>query len=223
MGKEKQRNESFYDSSYFELLEAMKENTCPVCFLIKKSELSFMDTLFYELVNDPGVREKLRKSYGFCPRHATLAKEVGKPLGIAIIYEDICSILREKIEKGAEISYPGKGCPVCRFSDEVEERYISIFLKNFPEKDFQNLYQQSFGLCMQHFLVICSRLAREEEKEIFKQCQLHTLQEHLFQLQEFIRKHDYRFFYEGFGGESTSWKKVVDKIVGNKDETGEKK
>jgi len=67
---------------------------------------------------------------------------------------------------------------------------------------------------MRHFLVVYSRLPRREGKEILKQFQLHTLQEHLFQLGEFIRKHDYRFFHEGFGGESTSWKKVVDKIVG---------
>jgi len=212
--KKDPKEKGFYDSVYFDLVDAMKEENCPICLLIQKSECRYMDTLFYELVNDPGVREKLRKSYGFCQEHARLAKRAGKPLGIAIIYEDICSTLRERIEKGEEVSYPGKGCLICRFSDEVEEQYIQVFLKNFLKEDFQGLYKKSFGLCMRHFLVVYSRLPRREGKEILKQFQLHTLQEHLFQLGEFIRKHDYRFFHEGFGGESTSWKKVVDKIVG---------
>lgn len=209
------KGKGFYDGVYFDLLDAMKEEVCPICFLIQKSESLSMDNLFYELVNDPGVREKLRKSYGFCQKHARLAKKVGKPLGIAIIYEDICSTLREKIEKGEILSYPGKGCLVCKLVDEVEERYIRIFLKSFSKKNFQNLYQQSFGLCMQHFLVIYSRLSQEEERVILKEYQLHTLQKHLSKLGEFIRKHDYRFFHEGFGEESTSWKKVIDKVAGS--------
>jgi len=94
------KNFNFYDSMYFDLLDAMKKDTCPICFLVQKSEYRYIATLFYELVNDPGVRDKLRDSYGFCPRHARLAKRVGKPLGIAIIYEDICATLIERIEEG---------------------------------------------------------------------------------------------------------------------------
>lgn len=45
--------------------------------------------------------------------------------------------------------------------------------------------------------------------------QIHVLREYLPQLGEFIRKHDYRFSYEGFGKEATSWNKVVDKVVEN--------
>ena len=209
------RKKGFYDSVYFDLLDAMKEKVCPICYLIQKSEYKYMDTLFYELVNDTGVREKLRKSYGFCAKHAQLAKKVGKPLGIAIIYEDICSTLTEQMEKAGEISSPGKRCPPCELVDEVEKRFLQNFLKNFSNKDFQERYRRSFGLCMPHFLLVYSRLTKQKERNTLKQCQLHTLREYLPQLREFIRKHDYRFSHEGFGKEATSWKKIVDKVVGN--------
>lgn len=215
MRKKDSKKESFYDSVYFDLLDAMRRKVCPICFLIQKSEYRYMDTLFYELVNDPGVREKLRKSHGFCTKHAQLAKKVGKPLGIAIIYEDICSTLVEKMEKGEKIPSPDKECPVCKLVEEVEEYYLQSFLKNFSCKDFQNRYKRSFGLCMPHFLAVYSRLSGQEEKDNLKQCQIHTLREYLLELEEFIRKHDYRFSYEEFGEEATSWNKVVDKVTGN--------
>jgi len=216
MRRKSSGEKGFYDSVYFDLLDAMKEKICPICSLIEKSEYRYMDTLFYELVNDPGVRERLRNSYGFCTKHAQLAKKVGKPLGIAIIYEDICSTIIEKMEKDEEISSPGKRCPVCELVSEVEERYMQTFLNNFPRKDFQDSYKNSFGLCMHHFLMIYLRLPGQKEKNILKEYQLHTLREYLPQLGEFIRKHDYRFSHEGFNDkEAISWRKIVDKVAGN--------
>jgi len=100
MRRKSSGEKGFYDSVYFDLLDAMRQNTCPLCHLVRKSELRYMDTLFYELVNDVGAREKLRKSYGFCARHAQLAKKVGKPLGIAIIYERKESPSGVNLQKG---------------------------------------------------------------------------------------------------------------------------
>lgn len=205
----------FYDSIYFDLLDAMEEKVCPVCFLIQKSESRYMDTLFYELVNDPGVREKLRKSYGFCTRHAQLAKKVGKPLAIAIIYEDICSTLVKKLQKEEAPPFGGKKCPACELTEEAENRYLKSFVKNFPKEDFQKHYERSFGLCTNHFLLVYTKLNTPEEKKLLKQYQLNSLQKYLPELEEFIRKHDYRFSHEGFDKEATSWKRIVDKVAGN--------
>jgi len=153
----------------------------------------------------------------FCPRHARLAKRVGKPLGIAIIYEDICATLIERIEEGGKITNPGKGCPVCRFAKEVEEHYLKTFLENFSSDDFQDRYKKGFGLCMHHFVTVYLRLPGQREKEVLKNYQLHMLNEHLSRLREFIRKHDYRFSNEGFGKEANSWNSIVDKIIGEGD------
>ncbi|MBC7190590.1 hypothetical protein H5U35_10430 [Candidatus Aerophobetes bacterium] len=213
MNREKERNKSFYDKGYFELLEAMKENTCPVCFLIKKSELSFMNTLFYEFVNDSRIRRKLRYSLGFCRLHAHLAIQTGTPLGIAIIYEDITLTIKEKMKKENELFSPGEGCLACKMVKEVEEQYIRVFLKNFSEKNFQDTYRNSFGLCMPHFLQAYLKLPKKEKK-MLKECQLQKLENYVLQLQDFIRKHEYRFSHEEFGEEAAAWKKVVEKIVG---------
>ncbi len=212
--KKNRGNKDFYDVTYFDLVDAMKEKVCPLCLLIQKREYKYIDTLFYELVNDPGVREKLRKSYGFCTKHAQLVKKMGKPLGMAIIYQDICSSAVERMEKGQVLSISGEECCICKVVDEVQEQYIHTFLRNFLNKKFQARYKQSFGLCMPHFLVVYSRLSEREEKNTFKEYQLHALREYLPELEEFIRKHDYRFSDKDFGKEALSWKKVVDKIAG---------
>ncbi len=212
--KKNSGKKDFYDVTYFDLVDAMKEKVCPLCLVIQKREYKYVDTLFYELVNDPGVREKLRKSYGFCTKHAQLVKKRGEPLGIAIIYQDICSTLVERMGKRQVLFTPGEKCCVCKVVDEVQEQYIHTFLRNFSQKGFQRRYEQSFGLCMPHFLVVYSRFSKQEEKNIFKQYQLHALREYLPELEEFIRKHDYRFSEKGFGKEALSWRKVMDKIAG---------
>ncbi|HHF98828.1 MAG TPA: hypothetical protein ENL39_05010 [Candidatus Aerophobetes bacterium] len=215
--KKEPEKKAFYDSTYFELLDAIKEEeSCPICSLVEKSESRYITSLFYELVNDYKVRERLRNSYGFCPEHARLARKLGNPLGIAIIYEDICSTIVEHMERGKEFFLPGKGCPVCELVNEAENRYIQTFLKSFSSKDFQKIYKQGFGLCMYHFLLVYSELSSREEKNILREYQLNKLREFSVQLTEFIRKHDYRFSREGFGKEATSWRRIVGKIAGSK-------
>ena len=214
MRKKVLQKTDFYNIMDFELSDALEEKTCPICFLVQKSEYKYMNTLFYEFVNDPGVRRRLRKSYGFCTKHAQLAKKMDNHLGVAIIYQDICSTIIEKMEEEKEIPSLGERCSLCELADEVEKDYLQIFIENFSHKNFQDHYRQSFGLCMHHFLVVYSRLSGQGEKDTFKQYQMDSLRKYSSELEEFIRKHDYRFSNEKFGQEATSWRKVVDKLAG---------
>lgn len=83
--------------TYFDLLDALQEDGCPICRLLIKRTEAYLDSLLYENVNDPGTREVLRKSHGFCNWHAWRATAVSNSeLGLAIIYEDL---LREQIDQ----------------------------------------------------------------------------------------------------------------------------
>ncbi len=54
------RKRSFYDSVYFDLLDAMRKNISPICLLTEKSERRYSRTLFYELY---------KQSFGLCMHH----------------------------------------------------------------------------------------------------------------------------------------------------------
>ncbi len=83
------------DTVYFDLLEAFQQTGCPVCWLVQRDVERSLAHFFYESVNDPDIRARLRKSLGFCRTHAWLSvnARVGDALGIAIIYQDILTNL----------------------------------------------------------------------------------------------------------------------------------
>ena len=74
--------------SYFELLDALRLEGCPVCRLLLKWSRFYLDSLFYEYVTDFGVRSRLRQSDGFCNWHTWMAATIDhSQSGIAIISE----------------------------------------------------------------------------------------------------------------------------------------
>ena len=75
-------------ATYFDLRDACQLPGCPVCRIEQRTVQRFLDALMYENVNDPGTRDRLRGSLGFCHEHAwQVANEMlGNALGMAIIY-----------------------------------------------------------------------------------------------------------------------------------------
>ena len=73
------------------LIEACREQGCPVCRLEQQGVERYLDRQFYENVNSPAWRDSLRASFGFCHEHAWLAvnQRLGDALGFSIIYRDL--------------------------------------------------------------------------------------------------------------------------------------
>lgn len=82
--------------TYFQLLDAFKEPGCPVCTRLEEGALRTLDGLMYEQVNDPGTRDRLVESHGFCNWHAWMLPSVhNSASGVAIIYRHL---LQETLE-----------------------------------------------------------------------------------------------------------------------------
>jgi len=223
--------------TYFNLLDALKEKGCPVCNLVQKAIHMSMDSFLYELVNDPSVRKKIQKSLGFCNTHAWQLQKFGDGFGLSIIYNELLGMLNDRIlltdpKKDAinikallkelaggkaKANYQEKSkasCPVCNDLRDCEKRYIAAFIEGFNEAEFRVAFGGSFGLCLAH---IVSVLATCQDKELIKEllkaesekiCNLRK------ELDEFERKHDYRFSKEGFGKECDSWMRAIEKMIG---------
>jgi hypothetical protein len=85
--------------TFHEVLEACHEPGCPVCQVALNGVDNYLDALFYEFVNDAGIRHNLRRSLGFCREHAWLAidKRFADALGTGIIYEDLLRLLIRRL------------------------------------------------------------------------------------------------------------------------------
>lgn len=108
-------------------------------------------------------------------------------------------------------------CPFCRIRANVEWRLITTLLELLRSEEMQMLLRQSTGLCLLHFEQTRT-LAGETDPQLLRslvQCQQTCLQGVLGEVQELVRKHDYRFEAEPRGNEMTSWRRAAELCAGN--------
>ena len=210
--------------TYFNLLDAFKESGCFICTLIKKSVHKSMDDFLYEQVNDPGVRKNIKESFGFCNRHIWQLQKFGDGFGISIVYKDLAQSINKKlgeinvlfslIKDLNKYRRQKNNCIFCRQYKEVENRYIAVFIENFMDSELMYHYKNSFSFCIPHLLTIINKFKNKKAIEEIIMIESEKISGLIAELEEFQRKHDYRFSKEGFGKESDSWIRVIEKLEG---------
>jgi hypothetical protein len=170
----------------------------------------------YESVNDYGLRQQLTKTMGLCAFHSQeLLTFPGSKLGAAIIEQ---AMLKEALrrmkaaspERNSFFSRSGKTsptyhapdqstCPACKHERAAELRAIEELLSQWNDA-WAGLLENTGGLCFNH-LVQMIKLAPKSTGQSLK-----TMHQRLWmnldsQLDEFIRKQDYRFRHEEISDE----------------------
>ncbi|MEN3185708.1 MAG: DUF6062 family protein [Atribacterota bacterium] len=169
------------DRIFYDLQNAVSQPGCPFCKIEKDTTRRYLDTLFYELINDPAIRKKIIFGGGFCPAHTELVfEERNSILGIAILYQDLLSHYFED-QKTAS------GCPLCQALKEKEHHLLTILRKRWAE--LKPLWGERTFLCTRHLVSIQNEGKLTEEIGRLTQNALHTIQQSLSGL---IEKFDYR-------------------------------
>jgi hypothetical protein len=220
------------DTLYFELLEALQAGGCALCQLARKASDSYINALLYEGVVDVPIREELRNARGPCHRHAwQMVSKRGSVLGTAVIYRDVLNTLARALQEEAAAPRrwrgnrevlarrlaPTAGCPACKLEEEAEKRSVATLLRHLASDEIATAYAAAGGLCMPHFQVVLSH-AGEEATRMLAQWQEGALCRLRDELDELIRKHDYRFRGEPTSEEeAASWKRAVAVAAGEPD------
>lgn len=212
------------DIGFFRLLEALSKG-CPICQVIKEDIIDSMDAILYEHVTDPLIREQLRTGW-MCNRHAWELRSRGDAFGQSIIYEDLLTNFinyidetgKKEIRKGFkglwELKKPAERCMFCISEKEIEDRFISVFIENFYEEQFQNTYKKSQGLCLPHLIEVVRKDVKGNVVRSVLSIERKKISQLVVELKEFIRKHDYRYSEEPFGKERDAWIRAVEKLNG---------
>jgi len=214
---------------YFEVLDALQSaKRCPFCELEERIMHRYFEMLFYERVNDAGVSMELARSKGFCNKHAHYLLRFLDSLGTALIYQRQAGIFLNFLEANASRSLllpPGnlagawnthEPCPACRKQKESRTRHAKTMLKWMEEAEMRAAFEASPGLCVPHFLFIQELAEKGERIYIFKK-QFSRTKELLDDLEEMIRKKDYRFSGEPAGKEADAWSRAVEFLTGAQD------
>lgn len=218
------------DVLFHELLEALQEGGCPVCRLALRASNSYLHALIYEGVTDVKLREELREARGLCYRHGwRMAGQRGAVLGTAIIYRDVINTLVTALEASetgqtrlfgrregglARALAATRDCPACALERDAEQRTAKILLRHLEDDAIAAAYQTAGGLCLPHLqqTLVHAGQAQVRTLAAWQATSWGTLRG---QLDELIRKHDYRFRNEPVSAEeSVSWQRGVAGAVG---------
>jgi hypothetical protein len=219
---------------YDRLLQACKQEGCPLCRLTQESTQRYLDAWKYEMFTDIGIREELRRSQGFCNTHTWQLVDMGATIQLAQAYRDILSDAAEQLEGKGSLAEAAvhKGllqrwleakrervpCPACHYKEQALLRLISSLRQALLDASFYTQFAASNGLCLDHFRLACQlKLPGTPAGDwltMVRSAQLTCLQRLDGQLGELIRKHDYRFRDEARGAEMLSWKRAAGLVAG---------
>jgi hypothetical protein len=227
-------------------LEACRAEGCPICRLEQDSVERYLDNQFYENVNSPKWRDRLRASLGFCKEHAWLGvnRRLGDALGYSIVYHDLLnSILRhwqdeespappprgrtsfrrqvpepvrKMIERVRTALTPGKVCPVCEHRDQTTHTLLSVLVEELKTPQMAKALQDSGGLCLPHLRRALDQIKNASEVAALLTVHREKLEGLRAELAEFIRKNDYQVIKEGFGKEGDAWLRAIGTVVGQR-------
>ena len=222
-----------------ELREAMGRWGCPLCRLSIKAEHAFIASLTYERVLDLKTRDALKASRGLCESHTRYWQHVqGSALGIAIVSRvSVLDLLRDTDEAktrpgslfrrrdragdtAARLEESGP-CPACEIGAGTVQRFGALLLQDIEDEAAQEDLLASGGVCLPHLRTILQLRHAERAFDALMRVQRQAWAKLMGELEEFIRKNDYRFTDEPMSeAEATSWTRVLDVLQGLNDKTG---
>lgn len=177
-----------------------------------------------------GNREVPVRTQGFCPTHAWEVARLGARFPLEVAYRTVLQTVSEHLAKHAmlpSVSGPmsklrgwlrkrqqpkrtrsscQRPCPFCDARTEIEQRVLSTLLDHLEAPAFEETLAQSDGLCLLHMELACAQAVLPVQQ--------HWVERLLADLEEFLRKHDYRFLDEPRGPEMMTWRRACDMISG---------
>ena len=226
--------------TYFALLEAFDKQGCPICRFMAEYSQSYLETLFYEQVNDVGIRRQLRASRGFCNWHAWQARQIASSaLGVAIMANDLITEEVTRLDdllRGPMITrlqYPiqqriapkslrafmrgwqqREVCPACQVILEHERHALETILNSLHDGDFTRRFERSAPLCILHTTRAAETQGTHPGLRELIELQRHKYAHLVGELDQLCRKHDYRFAHESWGAEADSWLRAIELLAG---------
>ncbi len=229
-------------ATYFDLLDAFALAGCPVCALLEKGARKALDALFYEQVNDPVTRHRFLESHGLCNWHAWMLPDLpSSALGVALIYKHLLHETLGHMQVAPRDVRPAgcwrrvlsrlarrqraplpilawrskkRPCHLCAISGRLERDALHTIVESIAEPEFAEAFRSSPGLCLPH-LYAATTIA-QEHPNCDNLLALHAERWKALEqeLEELVRKFDYRHADEVMGREGRSWLGALELFVG---------
>jgi len=193
---------------------------CALCRLVERTIDRSLKSFFSEFVNDPEVRVQFRKADGFCRTHLVNLERSGDALAIAILYADLTkeSLVRWRTGKRTPKSKLRGSlfarsaacvCPACAAEAEGETRFVAALAAGLGrDSSVWEAVEASRGLCIRHVDSVAAAAAPADAAHLIE-IEVRKLETLHAELEEIIRKNDYRYRGEEWGAERDAWRRAL--------------
>ena len=123
---------------YYKVLDSLKAEECPVCFLAKDSIEKYFADILYEKITNVDFNKKLRENSGFCNFHTYKFLNYNDSMAVALTHrllmqDAIKELNNLQINKISKIH----NCIVCDYTKDSEKRYLSIIKDYLNDDEFK--------------------------------------------------------------------------------------
>ena len=223
-----------------ELKRALAAPGCSLCRVGEEAVQRYLRFVLYESVNDAAFRGRLATAWGFCRRHAWhfLRLEwatMRDGLSTANITEGLLKTAEEvldaylsaapdglsrkrvvrAVEKLLHALTPAGECPACALQARHEAYALMVLLRVLEEEAWRERFERSDGLCLFHLRRPLT--GGEAPEQVRWLIEVHRRRFHglLADLEEYMRKHDYRFSREPYGQERDAFVRATAALAGS--------
>jgi hypothetical protein len=223
------------------LRRALERPGCVLCRVGEEAAERYLQSVLAEGTNDPATQARLDQSWGFCRRHAWhfLGLEwerMQDSLGAATLNEALIEAAEDLLKTYLEAQAlygqrrraanaaldalsraltPAGPCQACHIQAEHEGYAATVLVRMLGDLGWRERVAASDGFCLHH---LCRALAAEEAAENVRwvlEDQRRRLHEIRVDLEEYGRKHDYRFSHEAYGREARAAIRATQALAGS--------
>ena len=220
------------------LVETLKNGQyCPICLICEEDLRHFYRWYFIEYYNDATWIGTTMESGGFCKKHSQDLIDMGKEHEMSVVYDYLVNVTITRLERVLKdigiYEYENRLrkiikkiidtenrqefiirlrhteiCPICKSISNSEDKWIQYLITDLDDEEIKGLYLNSKGLCMNHFRQAL-KFASPETAEVLIQKQADILRKLKSDLEEYMRKTDYRYAHEPKSDEQTAWIRAI--------------
>jgi hypothetical protein len=204
--------------------KAFNSGRCIICSLLREDEF---DILCQWIGNrqEEEFQKTLLDRGGFCNYHFWTLERICDPLGIAYLTkalldqfvceadENMIDQFKNYTKKQYNLSEKNK-CPVCNNISGCETKHLKNLKEFLSAEQNWELYQNSRGLCIVHFIKLFDFLEDTRLKEKIYSIQKQHIEILLRELEGFIRKQDRTLRWLRTDDEIRSYIRALEKLVG---------
>jgi hypothetical protein len=155
-----------------DLAADLQTRGCAVCDHLAARASHLFSQWQYALYTDEKTRNEYAAGPGLCPLHLWQLESVSSPVDAAVGHAPFAERIARALEHAATVPSDlsaterlvshAASCRVCRLLSEVETEYIGRLVAFVGEREGQEHYARSQGLCLRHLARLVAALPEEQ-------------------------------------------------------------